>query len=598
MPDLHLPRSLEVIFDIACALLVSFAIFLFLMTFPAVATPVTNWSLAQWGPDNASVSRAHVRFPSVNEMILENFQAPGTAEAKSGEIRLNFFGFLPGLSWVSRARAENGFIVVQLDEQADGEDGLSLRDWRALIDEVRAEDIIVRFVRKGDPQSIHLQTAAGSLRSGDLSVSASGTGVSLNFEGRARPSDLSVLTGKLNMSGENFADFAELAGFASPDTPPYQATAYLTFSRQQIALDFAPSTRIGDSDLSGPMKITFGEATPRIEADLQSASLDFDDLGVVFGIPVGVGDNETTNQVQVASRTAFDASDRLIPDAVIDFSRLDSVDGHVAYHAQHVNDAIFDIRSLKLEFDVEGRVVRAPLLRVDFDSGQLISYVTLDATQSPATTTTQGTLNNVQLSNLALDPYVRGSGNGEFELEARGNGFRDAAATLNGRVSVWSKDADLLALAAEGAALDLGEALTLLGEQSEDRTYTPARCAAISIHFENGTGQLDPAIMDTADSLVIVEGQVGMRQERLDLKVRSEAKDASFGTLIGNVGIGGTFRSPEISALSAETVLQLGATALLASVSGGLAALPFIEPGMAEDAPCGAIMRRAQGMAP
>ena len=104
--------------------------------------------------------------------------------------------------------------------------------------------------------------------------------------------------------------------------------------------------------------------------------------------------------------------------------------------------------------------------------------------------------------------------------------------------------------------------------------------------------------MDTADSLVIVEGQVGMRQERLDLKVRSEAKDASFGTLIGNVGIGGTFRSPEISALSAETVLQLGATALLASVSGGLAALPFIEPGMAEDAPCGAIMRRAQGMAP
>lgn len=598
MPDIHLPRSVEIVFDIACALLVAFAIFLILMVFPAVATPVTNWSLRQWGPKDASVSRAHLRFPAVNEMTLENFQAPGTAEADSGELRVNFFGFLPGLSWVSRAEARNGYIVVRMDEPEGGNEGMTLKDWRALIDEVRAKDIEVRFVRDQGTEPIMVQTATGSLRTGDLSVTASSSGLDLDFEGRARPSDLSVLSGKLKMSGDNFADFANLAGFASPDTPPYDAVAYLTFSRQKIALDFAPETRIGDSDLSGPLKITFGEGTPLLEADLQSANLDFDDLGILFGIPVGTGENETTNTVQKKTREAYDASGRLIPNAVIDFTRLDAVDGHVLYHANRVTNAIFDIRGIKLEFNIEGRVVRAPTLQLDFEEGHLVSYVTLDGSQSPAKTDAQGELTNVPFSNLSLTPFVRGNANGRFQIEAMGDGFQEAAATLDGRVSVWSETAELWALAAEGAALDLGEAITLLGEAPEDRTYTPARCAALSIRFDQGIGELDPAIVDTADSLVIVDGKLNMRHEMMDLKVRSDAKDASFGSLIGNVSIMGTFRDPQISALSGETILQLGISVLLGSVSGGLAALPFIEPGMAEDAPCGTIMARTKGAQP
>ena len=175
-----------------------------------------------------------------------------------------------------------------------------------------------------------------------------------------------------------------------------------------------------------------------------------------------------------------------------------------------------------------------------------------------------------------------------------GNGFRDAAATMNGTVSIWSTDADILALAAEGAALDLGEAITLLGEAPEDRTYVDARCAAIVANFENGVGTLSPAVVDTDDSLVVVRGDVNLSNEALRLSVRSEAKDASLGTLIGDVAIGGTLRDPSIQPFSAGTVAQFGIAGILASVSGGLAALPFIEPGMAQDAPCSELLARAQ----
>ena len=109
---------------------------------------------------------------------------------------------------------------------------------------------------------------------------------------------------------------------------------------------------------------------------------------------------------------------------------------------------------------------------------------------------------------------------------------------------------------------------------------------------------MNPALIDTDDSLVLIEGQIGMAQETLDLSVKSEAKDASFGTLVGDIGITGTFRSPQISAINPEAALQIGLATILGSITGGLAALPFIEIGDAPDAPCADILAQAETVRP
>lgn len=569
------------------------ALFLVLMTFPVIGTPVTNWALGVWGPDGASVSRAHTRFPGVNTLVFRDFQARETAEIEEGAVRANFFGFLPGLSWISRAEAESGFVAINRDGPRK-KGGLTAGKLRRLIDEVAIRDVDVRYTRKERTNTIKLDSASGSLRSGSLNLTASGGDTTLQFDGNADASTLSRLAGQLRLTGDNFADFAWLAGFAAPDTPPYDALADVSVAGNLWTLDFLPETRIGDSDVSGPLTLQFGEGTPVIDATLRSANLDFDDLGIVFGVPIGVGEGETVGEEQERAREILDQSDRLIPDAVIDFTRLDAVDGVVRFEADKVSDAIFNIQGLKLEVGIEGRVVRAPVVEISFAQGKLSSYVTLDGSQSPAMTSAEGKLTDVAFSNLALSPYLKGTSSGQFKLEGRGNGFRDVAASLDGRLSTWSEDADLLAIAAEGAALDIGEALTLLNERAGNETYTAARCAAISLRFEEGIGDTDPAVIDTDDSLVLVNGQVNLKQETLALSVRSEAKDASFGTLVGDIAIGGTFRSPEISAISPETVVQFGIAALLGSITGGLAALPFVEIGDAPDAPCADILSRAQ----
>ncbi|MEQ9315737.1 MAG: AsmA-like C-terminal region-containing protein, partial [Henriciella sp.] len=479
----------------------------------------------------------------------------------------------------------------------DNDELTELTDYRSIVDELALSSIDIRLPREDGERVIRVKEATGSLRSGAINVSATGAGAKLTFEGQSDRSTLSSLEGDLRVTGDNFADLADLVGLAAPDTPPFDALLGVDIADGVWQFDFRPETRVGDSDIYGPLKVTLGGETPIINADLRSATLDADDLGIVFGIPIGVGGDETVGETQQAARDAYNQSSRLIPNVVIDFSRLDAVDGQVSFTAESVVDSVFDIRALKLEFEIEGRVVRAPLLLAEFEQGSLDAYATIDGTRSPAVTTSEGNLNSVSMTNLALDHYLRGTSNGRFKAEMTGDGFREAAATMTGEIAVWSTDADVLALAVEGAALDIGEALTVLGESADDRTYTKARCLAAVLDVDQGIGTFSPAVVDTDDSLVIVRGDVNLANERLKLSVRSEAKDASLGTLIGDVGIGGTLRNPELLPFSGATVAQFGIAAILGSLSGGLAALPFIEPGGAEDAPCGALLARAEAAA-
>lgn len=591
MPDLKLPRAVTAAFSVIVTLIGALVLLLVLMTFPAIGTPVTNLALRVTGPDGASVSRAHTRFPALNTVVFQRFEAD-RAEIASGSVQLNFFGFLPAVAWISRAEAREGFIAVE--RGPDRNEGITIPQVRRLIDEVALSDIDVRYTRRGETSVISISEATGSLRAGSVQLKASGGRSELEFAGSAEASTLNALAGRLRLRGENFADFAWVAGFAAPNTPPYDAVADIRIERNLWTIDFLPDTRIGDSDLAGPLTVRTGRDTPLIEADLRSANLDFDDLGILFGIPIGVGANETANEEQAEARAALDASGRLIPDATIDFTRLDAVDGTIRFTADEVSDAIFDIRGLKLEFEIEGRVVRAPVLELNFAEGQLAAYVTLDGSQSPAMTTAEGKLTGVPFSNLAADPYVRGTAYGEFKLEGRGDSFRDTAASLDGRISLWSQDAQLLALVAEASALDIPNTLALLDENEGEKTYAPTSCAAASLALQDGIGRADPVLFDTEKRLVVVTGDVNLGNETIDLSVQSDSKDPSFATLAVDVKVGGTFRSPELSALGPETVLQIGAAAVLGSITGGLAALPFIELGEASDAPCADIIARAE----
>ncbi|MEQ9435191.1 AsmA family protein [Hyphomonas sp.] len=568
-----------------------FLAFLLAMTQPHLATPVVNRALDAWGPDGARVASAHVAFPRLNTLALSGADMPGLASVSTGALSANVLGILPGIPWLSDVTARDGrFALPGASDKSDGA-SLDLRKW---VDRINLANIDLAFNPDKLERTLKLVSAKGSVQTGDVTLHATGADSEVRFDGTAKGSGGSTLGGRVRIKGDNMADLARLVGLAAPDTPPYNLTAQLAIKPGAYDLDAIAGT-VGDSDLTGSILVDLDKETPYITADIKSHQLDFDDLGIIFALPFGTGNGETVGKAQRKAKKAYQRDNRLIPNIEIDFPRLDAVDGKVHYVADRVINSTLDLTGVELDFTITGRVVEATLARFAFNQGTITAYATLDGTQQPAQTNVLAKLDHVALASLSLGRFARGNVDGEFKADVTGNRLRDAFGTANGSLSVWSTDTQVLALGAEMAGLDIGEALVLLAsEDKADPVFTPARCLAVVMDIDEGMGILNPAVLDTQDSLIVMKGNVNLGTEALDINIRTDAKDASWGTLVGNVSLGGTLRQPSVNPLNSKAVMQVGLAALLAQVAGPLAALPFIETGSSEDAPCAALLSRAQ----
>lgn len=565
------------------------ATFLFALslTNPRVATPLANWGLHAFADKSANVSWVRLRHVFSTTFDVRGLDWPDRASAGEMALKVNLLGWFPGVPWLDRFEARDGGFRF-----APSNGRSSSFNPQRYVDRVDIADFDLVFDRRGRPKTIHVVAAEGSLRRGTLAAEATADRSRLTFEGMAKSG--SNLRGRVSAQGENAADLAEVAGVTSPDTPPFNVSGVLLV--RDRAWSFSDiSGRVGDSDISGRVVIELRPERPFIDADLLSSSLDFDDLGVVFGIPLGTGANETTNREQRAAKTAYDASARLIPDATIDFDRLSAVDARFVVSAEKVVDAPFGIDALKMAGGLENRLLQLETFSVSSGKGGLEAAVSIDARRDPAHTEISGELRNLPISRFVSTRLVQGDLEGSFALQMDGSGFREAFASATGEIGVWSMNSQLARIAVEGAGLDIGEALLdYLGGGLRNPEYLASRCAVANFALKDGRAQLQPGIIDNSDSLIQAVGGFSLRDETIDMKIKTRPKDVSLGNLSGDIEIAGTLRRPRLDVLDSDALVQAGLTALLSSIAGPLGALPFLETGDGGDAPCRSLLREAR----
>jgi len=569
-------------------LLLGWVVLNFALADPRHATPAVNWALRTFGDKSASIKTAKLEKPFSSKFIMRGLDWPALATAKELDITLDYFGWLPSHPWAGLVRMHDGEITLK-SSKANTQKTFNIQK---TVNRIDAKNIIVNFTIRSKPKQITIISAAGSFAEGNVKAEATSGRSHLSFDGLAR-NGFGALTGNVTAKGENLADLAEIVGASAPDTPPFNVKGRLAMQDKTWAISDITG-RMGDSDIGGLVSIDLKPDKPFLDVDLRSAKLDFDDLGVVFGIPVGADKGETTNEEQRKAKRAFDRSARLIPDARIDFSRLGAVNGNMAFTAARVIDAPAGITSLTFKGELRDRVLDFERVLVKTSTGDLDAKVRINAQKDPATTRVSGTLENVAITRVIPTTYIKGSFNGTFALTLTGSGFREAFGTATGEAGVWSNNSQLAKIATEAAGLDVGEVILILATQDK-REYLKSTCLAANVAFANGMATLAPAVIDNADSLIVATGGVDLRTERLDIRIMSEPKDVSLGKLFGDIRIRGTLRHPDISALNAKTVIQAGLSALLAAIAGPLTALPFVEAGGGLDAPCATLIAESRG---
>ncbi|ODT86608.1 MAG: membrane assembly protein AsmA [Phenylobacterium sp. SCN 70-31] len=423
------------------------------------------------------------------------------------------------------------------------------------------------------------------LRAGRTQVTANGA--------IPRPFDLGRFQMNATVRGPDLADLFPITGVALPNTPPYALRGRLSRDGFLWKVD-GLAGRVGDSDLSGTLAVETGRERPLLKAALMSRSLDFDDLGAVFGAAPKAGPGETASAEPAARQVA---QPRLFPDTPLDVRRIRAMDADVTYRATSIRDTPIQLSAASVRVRLDDGLLRADPLRLDLPHGRLEGHVSLDARGGTPSTTLDLRLSNARIEGLVPVTFqgstpFEGALVGRARLAGRGDSVRKTFATADGEVVVVAPGGEIRRSVAELMGVNVVKGLGLL--LSKDTTTTPIRCGVAHFQARNGVMRADNIVLDTGPVLVTGRGEIDLRSERMDLRVRGQDKSFRLVRVLVPVTAKGSLTAPRIGVESGPALAQGGVAAALGTLLSPLAAiLPFVDPGLAKDANCGALIAEA-----
>jgi uncharacterized protein involved in outer membrane biogenesis len=410
-----------------------------------------------------------------------------------------------------------------------------------------------------------------------------------------KPFDLGEFHMATTARGPDLADLYYITGFALPNTPPYRLHGRLSRDVNVWRIDGFSGT-VGSSDLSGRLLARTGGERPYLRANLFTRSLDFADLGALFGGAPKVG--KVASPTQVATARVMQAQQRLLPDATLKTERIRSLDADVTYKAISIRNTPFKLRSGSTRVRLNDGLLRADPLEFELPQGRVAGEIQLDARKATPVTDLDLRLSNARLEQLAP---VRMQGNvpftgafvGRAKLSGRGDSVHKAFASANGELSLVAPNGEIRQAFAELMGVDVVKGLGLL--LSHNQKTTPIRCGVAHFRAVNGVFKADDIVFDTGPVLVTGSGTVDMSTERLDLTAQGHPKKFRLMRVMLPVTAKGTLLSPKLGVKPGAAIAQGGLAVALASFLSPIAAvLPFIDPGLAKDANCAALIGEAK----
>jgi len=389
------------------------------------------------------------------------------------------------------------------------------------------------------------------------------------------------------LSGQDMEDLYPLIGIAIPSTPPYRLKGRL--KRNNAIWRYENFTGVaGDSDLGGTAQIDVSGERPFLKADLVSKRLDFDDLAGFIGAPPKTGAGESANAEQKAKAAALAVKTRILPDTPYNLTKLRAMDADVKWKAQRINSPALPLDDMDAHLKLDDGLLRLEPLNFGVAGGDIRSTIRMDARKPTIATQLKASIRNVQLGGLFPDAKLAeqasGGISGEINLSGTGNSIAAMLGSSDGSVAVGIGRGHVGNLIMELAGLDVAESLKFLFTGDKQ---IPLRCAWGDFGVQRGLMTSQQLAFDTTDTLILGEGTVDLKQEKLDLLLRPRPKDISILALRSPLRIGGTFKDPSFRPDFKALGIRGAIAVTLGSIAPPAALLATIETGPGEDSNCG-----------
>jgi AsmA family protein len=405
------------------------------------------------------------------------------------------------------------------------------------------------------------------------------------------PFNFQALEATFDADGEDMRDLYFLTGAKLPDTGAYHLSG--KFARQGLHMQFTDlEATSGRSDVRGTVSIDVNVSAPsHVEADLRSQLLRIADFG---RRAAGRAPKPVEGQRWVLPDTPFRLTGLRRSDAVVNFHVQTLDTGHVA------------LRTVAVKVTADhGSVAVAPLSAA-LREGKITGELKFDATRDVPAAAMDLKVANLKLgqfgehpqstgedadSDTRRPPPLDGALQARITLKARGNSIHELASNANGKVTAVLPHGAVRSSFAELAGFDL-RGLGLMASGNKDDTGV--RCGVASFDAQDGRLTAQSLVVDTERVLVTGEGSVDLGSETLDLRIQGRPKHPRL-RLRGALLVRGTLGHPSFSIDAGKAAAQAGGAIALGVLLTPVAAmLAFVDPGLAKDADCAALLAEAR----
>jgi AsmA family protein len=393
----------------------------------------------------------------------------------------------------------------------------------------------------------------------------------------SHPFHLSQWGGQVTTTGKTLSELYYLTGIPLPATPPYHLSATLKRDGSFYSINDLAGT-VGKSDMHGYVTVDASSKVPALRGHVSSRVLNFDDLGAIFR----------------GGETPAQTGNMLLPDVALHTARLRQVNGEVDYDADAIVSQDFPLRGLSTHISIENGVMVLKPLAFAFTQGKLSGAVTIDARKDVPLTKVDARISDIHIEHFikANEKPLSGLVEARAQLSGTGSSVHKLASTANGTVTAVVPHGAMKKSLAEWMGVNVLSALGL--SLSGDQSQTDLRCAVLSFNTQSGVMNSQQILLDTEPTRLDGHGSINLKNETIDLTLQGNPKHFQLLHLRAPIKMSGSLSAPQIGVDKSQALVQ-GAVGLgLGAVSPFAAILAFVDPGLAKNADCAAILADAK----
>jgi uncharacterized protein involved in outer membrane biogenesis len=425
-----------------------------------------------------------------------------------------------------------------------------------------------------------------------------------------KPFDLGALDVKFVISGNDLADVYYLTGLALPNTPKYRLAASLQVAGTKYRIDDLKG-RLGASDLTGKVEVEAGGERPKLTANLASVTLNMADLAPTLGRPAdGANASAAPSAAKAKPGAARNAKgddrpqgderpkgdERLLPDADLQVNRVRGMDADVTYKSDAVTAPKLPMKKVAFHLVLEQGLLTLDPLSFVLDQGKFTGSVRIDARQDVPESSIDMRIDNIDLSQFKSatmkQPPLQGTLLGRFQIHGYGGSIHKFAASADGALSMVVPHGDISDVIAELTGINVLQGLGLLLSKAD--SHAEIRCGVMSFEAQRGVLTAKTLFVDTSNVLITGRGHVDLDHEGLDLSLQGDPKKLRLVRLRSPITLQGTLSHPAVGIKADKLAGQAGVAAALGTLLTPVAAiLAFVDPGLAKDKDCSAMLAEA-----